>query len=169
MNIDDGIVQVKSATGDTHLGGKDFDNRLVDHFVQEFKSKYEKDLTADKLALHRLRIACEHAKHTLSSRTEATIQIRSLFEGIDFETSISRPRFEALNADLFNAIINVVEKAIRVSGYPKTRIDEIIVTGGSAYIPRVHTILQDLFNGKVLNRPNNSEYLRKQTRYKTKI
>merc|ERR1711933_310364 len=96
LAIDDGIFEVKSTAGDTHLGGEDFDNRLVDHFTQEFKRKYKKDLASNKRSLRRLRTACERAKRTLSSSASASIEIEALFEGIDFYSSITRARFEEL-------------------------------------------------------------------------
>merc|ERR1712154_494259 len=101
LTIEDGIFEVKSTNGDTHLGGEDFDNRMVNHFIGEFKRKHKKDISDNKRAVRRLRTACERAKRTLSSSTQANIEIDSLFEGIDFYTSITRARFEELNADLF--------------------------------------------------------------------
>ena len=101
LTIEEGIFKVKSTAGDTHLGGEDFDNRMVNHFVQEFKRKYRKDLSTNARALRRLRTACERAKRTLSGSTQASIEIDSLHEGVDFYTSITRARFEELCADLF--------------------------------------------------------------------
>ena len=101
LTIEDGIFEVKSTAGDTHLGGEDFDNRLVDHFVNEFKRKHKKDIKGNKRAVRRLRTACERAKRTLSASAQANIEIDSLFEGIDFYTSITRARFEELCSDLF--------------------------------------------------------------------
>ena len=101
LSIEEGIFEVKSTAGDTHLGGEDFDNRVVDHFVEEFKRKYKKDLTTNKRALRRLRTACERAKRTLSSSTQSSIEIDSLFEGIDFYTTLTRAKFESLNARYF--------------------------------------------------------------------
>lgn len=113
LTIEDGIFEVKSTAGDTHLGGEDFDNRMVNHFVLEFKRKYKKELTSNKRSLRRLRTACERAKRILSSSTQASVEIDSLFEGIDFYTSITRARFEELCADLFRATLDPVEKALR--------------------------------------------------------
>merc|ERR1712212_709493 len=104
---------VKSTAGDTHLGGEDFDNRLVNHFVQEFKRKYKKDVTTNKRSLRRLRTACERAKRTLSSSAQASIEIDSLYEGADFYTSITRARFEEMCSDLFRGTLDPVEKALR--------------------------------------------------------
>jgi heat shock protein 1/8 len=108
LTIEDGIFEVKSTAGDTHLGGEDFDNRMVNHFVAEFKRKNKKDLSANPRALRRLRTACERAKRTLSSSTQANIEIDSLFDGIDFYTSITRARFEELCADLFRGTMDPV-------------------------------------------------------------
>merc|ERR1712038_1198996 len=113
LSIDDGIFEVKATAGDTHLGGEDFDNRLVDHFVKEFLRKHKKDISKNKRALRRLRTACERAKRTLSASAQASVEIDSLFEGIDFYTSITRARFEELCADLFRGTLDPVEKAMR--------------------------------------------------------
>ncbi|CAH1997099.1 unnamed protein product [Acanthoscelides obtectus] len=161
LTIEDGIFEVKSTAGDTHLGGEDFDNRMVNHFVQEFKRKYKKDLTSNKRALRRLRTACERAKRTLSSSTQASIEIDSLFEGIDFYTSITRAsdryRFEELNADLFRSTMEPVEKAIRDAKMDKAQIHDIVLVGGSTRIPKVQKLLQDFFNGKELNKSINPD------------
>ncbi|KAJ6635559.1 Heat shock 70 kDa protein cognate 4 [Pseudolycoriella hygida] len=157
LSIDDGIFEVKSTAGDTHLGGEDFDNRLVNHFVQEFKRKHKKDLTSNKRALRRLRTACERAKRTLSSSTQASIEIDSLFEGTDFYTSITRARFEELNADLFRSTMEPVEKAIRDAKMDKSSIHDIVLVGGSTRIPKVQKLLQDFFNGKELNKSINPD------------
>lgn len=157
LSIDDGIFEVKSTAGDTHLGGEDFDNRLVTHFVQEFKRKHKKDLTSNKRALRRLRTACERAKRTLSSSTQASIEIDSLFEGADFYTSITRARFEELNADLFRSTMEPVEKAIRDAKLDKSSIHDIVLVGGSTRIPKVQRLLQDFFNGKELNKSINPD------------
>lgn len=157
LSIDDGIFEVKSTAGDTHLGGEDFDNRMVNHFVQEFKRKHKKDLTGNKRALRRLRTACERAKRTLSSSTQANIEIDSLFEGIDFYSSITRARFEELNADLFRGTLDPVEKALRDAKLDKAQIHEIVLVGGSTRIPKIQKLLQDFFNGKELNKSINPD------------
>ncbi|XP_013108281.1 heat shock 70 kDa protein cognate 4 [Stomoxys calcitrans] len=157
LSIDDGIFEVKSTAGDTHLGGEDFDNRLVTHFVQEFKRKHKKDLASNKRALRRLRTACERAKRTLSSSTQASIEIDSLFEGTDFYTSITRARFEELNADLFRSTMDPVEKALRDAKLDKAQIHDIVLVGGSTRIPKVQKLLQDFFNGKELNKSINPD------------
>jgi len=157
LTIEDGIFEVKSTAGDTHLGGEDFDNRMVNHFVQEFKRKYKKDMSTNKRALRRLRTACERAKRTLSSSAQASIEIDSIFEGIDFYTSITRARFEELNADLFRSTMEPVEKAIRDAKMDKALIQDIVLVGGSTRIPKVQKLLQDFFNGKELNKSINPD------------
>jgi len=157
LSIDDGIFEVKSTAGDTHLGGEDFDNRMVDHFIQEFKRKHKKDISGNKRALRRLRTACERAKRTLSSAAQANIEIDSLFEGIDFYTSITRARFEELCSDLFKGTLEPVEKALRDSKLDKSSIHEIVMVGGSTRIPKVQKLLQDFFNGKELNKTINPD------------
>merc|ERR1712061_133705 len=157
LSIEDGIFEVKSTAGDTHLGGEDFDNRLVNHFVQEFKRKHRKDLTANKRAVRRLRTACERAKRTLSASAQANIEIDSLFEGIDFYTSVTRARFEELCADLFRGTMEPVERALRDAKFDKSDIHEIVLVGGSTRIPKIQKLLQDLFNGKELNKSINPD------------
>jgi heat shock protein 1/8 len=157
LSIDEGIFEVKSTAGDTHLGGEDFDNRMVDHFVNEFKRKHKKDLSGNKRALRRLRTACERAKRTLSSSAQANLEIDSLFEGMDFYTSITRARFEELCSDLFKGTLEPVEKAMRDSKLDKSAINEIVLVGGSTRIPKVQKLLQDFFNGKELNKSINPD------------
>ncbi|KAJ8265866.1 hypothetical protein COCON_G00149650 [Conger conger] len=157
LNIEDGIFEVKSTAGDTHLGGEDFDNRMVNHFVQEFKRKHKKDISQNKRALRRLRTACERAKRTLSSSSQARIEIDSLYEGIDFYTSITRARFEDLNSDLFRGTLEPVEKALIDAKLDKAQIHDIVMVGGSTRIPKIQKLLQDFFNGKELNKSINPD------------
>merc|ERR1712243_485762 len=157
LSIEDGIFEVKSTAGDTHLGGEDFDNRMVDHFAQEFKRKHKEDMQSNKRALRRLRTACERAKRTLSSSTQASIEIDSLYEGIDFYTSITRARFEELCADLFRGTLEPVEKSLRDAKMDKATIHDIVLVGGSTRIPKVQKLLQDFFNGKELNKSINPD------------
>jgi len=157
LSIDDGVFEVKSTAGDTHLGGEDFDNRMVNHFTQEFQRKYKKDLTSNKRSLRRLRTACERAKRTLSSSTQASLEIDSLFEGIDYYTSITRARFEELCSDLFRGTLDPVEKSLRDAKMDKGTIHEIVLVGGSTRIPKVQKLLQDFFNGKELNKSINPD------------
>merc|ERR1712241_1655597 len=157
LNIDDGIFEVKATAGDTHLGGEDFDNKLVDHFVAEFKRKHKRDLTGNKRALRRLRTACERAKRTLSASAQATIEIDSIYDGIDFYTNISRARFEELCADLFKGTLEPVQKSLSDAKLEKAAINEIVLVGGSTRIPKIQKLLQEYFNGKELNKSINPD------------
>merc|ERR1712184_133465 len=157
LTLDDGIFEVKSTAGDTHLGGEDFDNRMVDHFVKEFQRKHKRDITGNKRALRRLRTACERAKRTLSSSAQASVEIDSLYEGIDFYTSLTRARFEEMCADLFRGTLEPVEKALRDAKMDKSDIHEIVLVGGSTRIPKVQKLLQDFFSGKELNKSINPD------------
>ncbi|OIR58382.1 MAG: heat shock protein 70 [Amphiamblys sp. WSBS2006] len=148
LAIDEGIFEVKATAGDTHLGGEDFDNRLVAHFSEEFKRKSKKDLTGSPRALRRLRTACERAKRTLSSSTQASIEIDSLFEGIDFYTSITRARFEEINYDLFQSTLAPLEKVLRDAAIDKASVYEVVLVGGSTRIPKIQKIVSDFFGGK---------------------
>eukprot|EP00803_Ostreobium_quekettii_P004280 evm.model.scf_858.4 EVM.evm.TU.scf_858.4 scf_858:23198-25523(+) len=150
LAIEDGVFEVKATSGDTHLGGEDFDSRLVHHFVQEFKRKHKKDLSGNPRALRRLRTACERAKRTLSSSAQTSIELDSLFEGIDFFTSISRARFEELCGDLFRKCMEPVEKCLKDAKLAKADIHDVVLVGGSTRIPKVQQLLQDFFNGKDL-------------------
>ncbi|KAL2007616.1 hypothetical protein VTN00DRAFT_7598 [Thermoascus crustaceus] len=146
LTIEEGIFEVKSTAGDTHLGGEDFDNRLVNHFVNEFKRKHKKDLTTNARALRRLRTACERAKRTLSSSAQTSIEIDSLFEGIDFYTSITRARFEELCQDLFRSTMEPVERVLRDAKIDKASVHEIVLVGGSTRIPKIQRLVGDFFN-----------------------
>merc|ERR1719245_1014827 len=157
LSIEGGIFEVKATAGDTHLGGEDFDNRMVDHFVNEFKRKHKKDIKGNKRALRRLRTACERAKRTLSASAQANIEIDSLYEGVDFYTNITRARFEELCADLFRGTLDPVEKAMRDAKMDKSQIHEIVLVGGSTRIPKIQKLLQDFFNGKELNKSINPD------------
>jgi L1 cell adhesion molecule like protein len=150
LTIEEGIFEVKATAGDTHLGGEDFDNRMVNHFVQEFKRKYKKDITGNPRALRRLRTAAERAKRTLSSTAQTTIEIDSLYEGVDFYTTITRARFEELNMDMFRKCMEPVEKCLRDAKMDKSSIHDVVLVGGSTRIPKVQQLLQDFFNGKEL-------------------
>merc|ERR1719472_185563 len=149
LTIEDGIFEVKSTAGDTHLGGEDFDNRLVDFCCQDFKRKNRgKDLAGNQRAIRRLRTQCERAKRTLSSSTQATIEIDSLFDGIDYNCNLSRARFEELCMDYFRNSLGPVEKAMRDSGLDKKAIHDIVLVGGSTRIPKVTAMILEFFNGK---------------------
>ncbi|KAH0609415.1 uncharacterized protein H6S33_012901 [Morchella sextelata] len=157
LTIEEGIFEVKATAGDTHLGGEDFDNRLVNHFVQEFKRKHKKDLTSNARALRRLRTACERAKRTLSSSAQTSIEIDSLYEGIDFYTSITRARFEELCQDLFRSTMEPVERVLRDAKIDKSSVHEIVLVGGSTRIPKVQKLVSDFFNGKEPNKSINPD------------
>ncbi|BFZ04880.1 hypothetical protein BsWGS_07919 [Bradybaena similaris] len=158
LTIDEGsLFEVKATAGDTHLGGEDFDNRMVNHFVQEFKRKHNKDLNSNPRAIRRLRTACERAKRTLSSSTEASVEIDSLYEGIDFYTKLTRARFEELCSDLFRSTLEPVESALRDAKLDKSKINEVVLVGGSTRIPKIQKLLGDFFNGKELNKSINPD------------
>jgi len=157
LTIDGGIFEVKATAGDTHLGGEDFDNRMVNHFVEEFKRKFKKDLTSNARALRRLRTACERAKRALSSAAQTTVEIDSLYEGIDFYTTITRARFEELNGDLFRQCLGPVEKVLQDSKLDKSTIQEVVLVGGSTRIPKIQQLVSDFFNGKELNKSINPD------------
>jgi heat shock protein 1/8 len=150
LNIEDSIFEVKATAGDTHLGGEDFDTKMVEYFIEEFKRKHKKDMSDNKRALRRLRTACESAKRTLSSATIANIEIDSLYEGIDFITNITRAKFENLCENIFQKTIAPVEQVLRDSKLSKSQIDEIVLVGGSTRIPKIQQLLSDFFNGKEL-------------------
>lgn len=152
LTIDQGsMFEVRSTAGDTHLGGEDFDNRMVAHFVEEFKRKHRKDLRQNARALRRLRTACERAKRTLSSSAEASIEIDALYEGIDFYSKITRARFEELCIDLFRSTLGPVERALQDAKMDKGQIHDVVLVGGSTRIPKVQKLLRDFFNGKELS------------------
>ena len=157
LSIDEGVFEVKATAGDTRLGGEDFDTRLVHHFTQDFKRKHKKDLSENKRAISRLKTACENLKKTLSSSTQATIEVDSLFDGIDYVGSITRARFEELCGDLFRKTFEPVEQVIKDSGVSKSLINEIVLVGGSTRIPRIQNQLSDFFNGKALNKSINPD------------
>jgi len=157
LTIEEGIFEVKSTAGDTHLGGEDFDNRLVNHFVNEFKRKHKKDLSSNARALRRLRTACERAKRTLSSSAQTSIEIDSLFEGIDFYTSITRARFEELCQDLFRSTLTPVDRVLADAKIDKAKVHEIVLVGGSTRIPRIQKLITDYFNGKEPNKSINPD------------
>lgn len=157
LSIDEGIFEVKATAGDTHLGGEDFDNRMVDYCLQELKRKYKKELTDNQRALRRLRTSCERAKRTLSSSNIANIEIDSLIDGMDYNTTISRAKFEDMNMDYFRKCMEPVEKVIRDSKLSKSQIQQIVLVGGSTRIPKVQQLLSDFFGGKDLCRSINPD------------
>jgi heat shock 70kDa protein 1/2/6/8 len=157
LHIQGGVFTVKATAGDTHLGGQDFDTNLLEHFAKEFQRKTKKDLGGDARALRRLRTACERAKRTLSSATSTSVEIDSLFEGEDFTTTITRARFEELNSKAFNGTIQPVEQVLKDASLDKTKVDEIVLVGGSTRIPRIQKLLTDFFNGKKLEKSINPD------------
>merc|ERR1712113_400961 len=149
LTIEDGIFEVKATAGDTHLGGEDFDNRILDFCMQDFKRRNRGiDMSQNKRAMRRLRTQCERAKRVLSSSTQASIEIDSLFDGIDYRTTVSRARFEELNMDYFRNSMGPVEKCLRDSGIDKKNVHKVVLVGGSTRIPKVQTMIQEFFNGK---------------------
>merc|ERR1712038_1539072 len=157
LSIEDGIFEVKSTAGDTHLGGEDFDNRLVEHFIKEFQRKHKKDMTSNKRAVRRLRTACERAKRTLSGSTQANIEIDSLYEGIDFYITITRAKFEDLCKDMFKGCLTPVGKCIGDANLEKNKIHDIVLVGGSTRIPKIQKLLSEFFNDKELNKSINPD------------
>jgi heat shock protein 1/8 len=157
LTIDDGIFEVKATAGDTHLGGEDFDSRIVQHFISEFKRKHKKDISTNPRCLRRLRTACEKAKRTLSSTAQASIEIDSLFDGIDFVSSLTRAKFEELNQDLFAKCMEPVEKVLKDAQVSKGDVNQIVLVGGSSRIPKIQEMLSERFNGKELNRSINPD------------
>ncbi|KAL4137621.1 70-kilodalton heat shock protein, variant 2 [Phytophthora ramorum] len=157
LSIEEGIFEVKATAGDTHLGGEDFDSRLVEFFVQEFKRKHRKDMAQNQRALRRLRTACERAKRTLSSSAQAYIEIDSLYDGVDFNSTITRARFEDLCGDYFRKTMEPVEKVLRDAKLSKSQVNEVVLVGGSTRIPKVQQLLSEFFNGKEPNKSINPD------------
>ena len=157
LSIDDGVFEVLATSGDPHLGGEDFDNRLVKHFIQEFKRKNKVDMSDNKRAIRRLKTACERAKRTLSSSTTANIELDSIHEGTDFYTSITRARFEELCSDLFRKTMEPVERVLNDSKLDKSKIHDIVLVGGSTRIPKIQQMISKFFNGKELNKSINPD------------
>jgi L1 cell adhesion molecule like protein len=157
LTIDDGVFEVKATAGDTHLGGEDFDTRILQHFMTEFKRKHKKDLSTSARSLNRLRTACEKAKRTLSSSAQASVEIDSILDGIDFTSTITRAKFEELNQDLFSKCMEPVEKVLKDSQISKGQVDQIVLVGGSSRIPKIQELLSQYFNGKELNKSVNPD------------
>jgi L1 cell adhesion molecule like protein len=157
LTISGGVFAVKATAGDTHLGGEDFDNTLVNHFVQEFKRKQKKDISGDARALRRLRTASERAKRTLSSLTQTTVEVDSLFDGVDFQANITRAKFEEINSTHFNGTIDPVARVLKDSKIDKKEVHEVVLVGGSTRIPKIQSLLQDFFDGKELNKSINPD------------
>ena len=150
LTIDDGIFEVKATNGDTHLGGEDMDRRLMEYCMDEFRKKSSQDISSNARALRRLQTACERAKRSLSSSTNAYIEIDALSGGVDYNTTISRARFESLCMDIFKKTMIPVEKVLKDAKLSKSSVDEIVLVGGSTRIPKIKQLLRDFFNGKEL-------------------
>jgi heat shock 70kDa protein 1/2/6/8 len=174
LNITGGIFAVKATAGDTHLGGEDFDNTLLEHFKNEFKRKTKHDISDDPRALRRLRSACERAKRTLSSVAQTTVEVDSLFQvrssvsfvkhkltkvsqGEDFSANISRARFEEINAAMFKSTLDPVEKVLKDAKMPREKVDDIVLVGGSTRIPKIQSLVSEYFGGRQLNKSINPD------------
>lgn len=157
LTIDDGVFEVLSTNGDTHLGGEDFDQRIMDYLMKLFKRKYKKDLSKDKRALGKLRREAEKAKRALSSQNQVRIEIESLFEGQDFSETLTRARFEELNSDLFRKTLKPVENVMKDAGLSKSELHEVVLVGGSTRIPKVQQLVKEYFNGKEPNKGVNPD------------
>jgi L1 cell adhesion molecule like protein len=157
LTIEDGIFEVKAVAGDTHLGGEDFDNRMVDHCMQEFQRRTGLDMSNNHRARRRLRTAWERAKRTLSATSVAHMEVEALHAGCDLAMTISRSTFEELNLDSFRRTIALVERVLRDAGMSKARVHDVVLVGGSTRIPKVQTMLREFFDGKELNRDINPD------------
>merc|ERR1712110_920419 len=154
---DNGVFEVVATNGDTHLGGEDFDQRVMQHFMKIFNKKHSKDMSKDKRAIQKLRREVEKTKRALSSTHQARLEIEALFDGEDFSESLTRARFEELNADLFKKTLGPVKNVMDDSGLKKTQVDEVVLVGGSMRIPKVQALMKDFFNGKEPNRGINPD------------
>jgi len=157
LTIERGVFEVASTNGDTHLGGEDFDQRIMDYLIKMFKRKHKKDVTSDKRAIQKLKKEAERAKRTLSSTAQTRIEIEALFDGVDFSETLTRAKFEELNLDLFKKTMKPVKKALEDSKMAKSDIDEVVLVGGSTRIPKVQQLLSNFFNGKELNQEINPD------------
>merc|ERR1711871_93391 len=157
LTIDNGVFEVVATNGDTHLGGEDFDQRVMEYMMKIFKRKHKKDMSKDKRSIQKLRREVERAKRALSSTSSARVEIESLFDGVDFSETLTRARFEELNMDLFKKTLGPVKKVMEDSSFKKNDIDEIVLVGGSTRIPKVQTLIKDFFNGKEPNKGINPD------------
>lgn len=157
LTIDNGVFEVLSTSGDTHLGGEDFDHRVMDYFIKLIKKKYNQDISKDHKALGKLRRECERAKRALSNQHQVRVEIESLFDGVDFSEPLTKARFEELNMDLFKRTMEPVKKALKDAGLKKSDIVEIVLVGGSTRIPKVQQLLKDFFDGKELSKGTNPD------------
>lgn len=152
LSIEEGVFEVISTSGDTHLGGEDFDQRVLDYYIKFIKRKHKKDISGDKTAIQKLKREVEKAKRALSSTHEYSIEIENLYEGFDFEETLTRAKFEELNADLFKKTFGPVQKALEDAKKKKSEIDDIVLVGGSTRIPKIQEMIKEYFNGKEPNR-----------------
>ncbi|KAI5431378.1 70-kilodalton heat shock protein, variant 2 [Lathyrus oleraceus] len=150
LTLKNNVFHVKAVAGDTHLGGEDFDNRMMNHFVEEIQRKNKVDISENPGSLRRIRTSCERAKRTLSFAVVATIEVNALFQGIELSSSITRAKFEMINIDLFEKCMEIVESCFVDSGMDKSSVDDVVLIGGSSRIPKLQQLLQDFFNGKDL-------------------
>jgi heat shock 70kDa protein 1/2/6/8 len=157
LTIEDSVFEVKATSGNTHLGGEDFDNLVMNYLAEEFKKKNKKDITENKRAMRRLRSACETAKKTLSSSTVATIEIDSLYDGIDFRTTLTRAKFENLCEEVFKKVMDPIDQAMKDAKMGKADIHEIVLVGGSTRIPKIQELVKEYFNGKQVNKSINPD------------
>lgn len=157
LSIESGVFEVIATNGDTHLGGEDFDNRVIDYLLKILKKKHDKDVSNDKSALQKLKTEVEKAKRTLSSTTQTTIEIDQLVENFDFKETLSRAKFEELNNDLFKKTMNPVEKVLKDGGMKKDEINEVVLVGGSTRIPKIQQLIKDFFQGKEPNKGINPD------------
>ncbi|EPR61088.1 chaperonin protein BiP [Toxoplasma gondii TgCatPRC2] len=155
--IDNGVFEVLATSGDTHLGGEDFDQRVMDHFIKLVKKKYDKDLRTDKRGLQKLRREVERAKRALSSQHQAKVEVENLMEGVDFSETLTRAKFEELNSDLFQKTLKPVKQVLEDADLQKSQVDEIVLVGGSTRIPKIQQLIKDFFNGKEPNRGINPD------------
>ncbi|KAL5580782.1 hypothetical protein UlMin_013224 [Ulmus minor] len=157
LTIDNGVFEVLATSGDTHLGGEDFDHRMMDYFIKLIKRKNNKDISKDNRALGKLRRECERVKRALSNQHQVRVEIESLFDGVDFSEPLTRARFEELNMDLFKKTMGPVKKALEDAGLKKTDINEIVLVGGSTRIPKIQQLLKEFFDGRELNKGVNPD------------
>merc|ERR1712139_439446 len=157
LTIDNGVFEVVATNGDTHLGGEDFDQRVMQHFMKIFEKKHSKDMSKDKRAIQKLRKEVEKAKRALSSTHQTRVEIEALFDVEDFSETLTRARFEELNNDLFKNTLNPVKQVMEDGGFEKGQVDEVVLVGGSTRIPKVQQLIQDFFNGKEPNRGINPD------------
>mgnify|MGYP006106630393 FL=1 len=157
LTIDNGVFEVVSTNGDTHLGGEDFDQRIMEYFMKLIKRKNGVDVSGDVKAVQKLRREAERAKRSLSNQHQVRVEIESLFDGVDFSEPLTRARFEELNNDLFRKTMGPVKKAMEDAGMKKSQIDEIVLVGGSTRIPKVQALLKEYFDGKEPNKGVNPD------------